>query len=138
MKFDFADQIKQKTDKELADIYINSRNYNPEFVQLAKQELLARNIVLDSFAVQKEAAEQTVKEELKEGRDRNPLYIFFCFILALLGGLLGIYAGYVYSQSKIKADDGELYYAYNKQTRQMGKLMMLVGVLACLFIIFRQ
>ncbi|RXK62021.1 hypothetical protein ESA94_03115 [Lacibacter luteus] len=137
MQFDFTDQIKQKTDKELTDIYINSRNYNPEFVRLAKEELLARNIVLENFAVQKQEAEQSVKEELKEGKDGNPLYIFLCFMLALLGGLLGIYAGYVYSQSKIKTDGGETYYAYNKQTRQMGKLMMLVGVLAFLFIIFR-
>jgi hypothetical protein len=52
--------------------------------------------------------------------------------------LLGIYAGYVYSQSKIKTDDGESYYAYNKETRRMGKLMMLVGVLSILFIIFSQ
>ena len=138
MKFDFTDQIKEKTDKELTDIYINARDYNPEFVRLAKEELLARNIVLDSFAVQKEAAEQLVKNQFKEGRDGNPLYIFICFGLALLGGLLGIYAGYVYSQSKIKTDDGESYYAYNKETRRMGKLMMLVGVLSILFILFSQ
>jgi hypothetical protein len=138
MKFDFTDQIKQKTDKELTDIFINARDYNPDFVRLAEQELQARSINLDSSVKQKEKVSETLKEELKHGKDGNPLYIFFCFVLALLGGLLGIYAGYVYSQSKIRTADGESYYAYNKETRQLGKIMMLVGVAVILFLLFRN
>jgi hypothetical protein len=137
MKFDFSDQIKQKTDKELTDVYINARDYNPDFVRLAEEELNARNINLDSSIKQRERVEQTVTEELKQGKDGNPLYIFFCFVLALLGGLLGIYAGYVYSQSKIKTANGESYYAYNKETRQLGKIMMMVGVAVILFFLLR-
>jgi hypothetical protein len=137
MKFDFADQIKQKTDKELTDIYVNARDYNSDFVKLAEEELHTRKINLDSSAKQREKVEQIVTEELKKGRDGNPLYIFFCFVLALLGGLLGIYAGYVYSQSKIKTANGESYYAYNKETRQLGKMMMLLGVAVILFFLLR-
>lgn len=138
MKFDFTDQIKQKTDKELTDIFINARGYNPDFVRLAEKELQARSINLDSSVKQKEKVSETLKEELKQGKDGNPLYIFFCFVLALLGGLLGICAGYVYSQSKIRTADGESYYAYNKETRQLGKIMMLVGVAVILFFLFRK
>ena len=134
MKFDFSDQIKQKTDKELTDIYINARDYNPDFVKLAEEELQARNIKLNGSAKQKAFVDQTAIDQLKEGKDGNRVYIFICFILAIFGGLLGIYAGYVYSQSKIKTDDGESYYAYNKETRQLGKIMMWVGV-AAIFIL---
>jgi hypothetical protein len=127
MKFDFTDQIKQKTDKELTDIYVNAKDYNPDFVKLAEEELQARNINLAGSTKQREKVEQAVTEELKQGRDGNPIYIFLCFVLALMGGLLGIYAGYVYSQSKINIANGESYYAYNKETRRLGKLMMMVG-----------
>lgn len=137
MKFDFTDQIKQKTDKELTDIYINAKDYNPDFVKLAEEELQSRNINLVGSAKQREEVEQAVTEELKQGKDGNPLYIFLCFVLALLGGLLGIYAGYVYSQSKKTAANGESYYAYNKETRKLGKIMMAVGVGAILFILLR-
>jgi hypothetical protein len=34
MKFDFTQQIKQKTDKELTEIFINAKDYNPEFARL--------------------------------------------------------------------------------------------------------
>lgn len=124
MKFDFSHQIKQKTDKELTDIYINAGDYNPDFVKLAEEELQARNINLSGSAKQKAIVDQTAFDQLKEGKDGNRVYIFICFILAIFGGLLGIYAGYVYNQSKIKTDDGKSYYAYNKETRQLGKLMM--------------
>ena len=137
MKFDFTDQIKQKTDKELTDIYVNAKDYNPDFVKLAEVELQARKINIEGSTKQREKVEQTVTEELKNGKDGNPLYIFFCFVLALLGGLLGIYAGYVYSQSKIHAANGESYYAYNKETRQLGKIMMAVGGVVILFLLLR-
>lgn len=137
MQLDFTDQIKQKTDKELRDIFIHARDYNPDFVRLAEQELQARNIKLDDSLKQKEIVEQAVKAKLAEGKDGNPVYIFLCFVLALLGGLLAVYAGYIYSQSKIKTPEGESYFAYNKETRQLGKWMMLLGGAVFLFLILR-
>ena len=135
MKFDFTDQIKEKTDKELTDIYIHARDYNPDFVKLAVEELQARNISMGNSTQKREMVDQLAIDQLKEGRDGNRVYIFICFILAILGGLLGIYAGYIYSQSKIKTADGELYYAYNKETRQLGKIMMWVGIAAIVIIL---
>jgi len=44
MQFDFTEQIRQKTDKELTDIFINAKDYNPEFIKLAEKELAARHI----------------------------------------------------------------------------------------------
>ncbi len=138
MKFDFTDQIKQKTDKELTEIFINAKEYNPDFVRLAQQELHARNINLDTSKQIKERVKQIDKRQLEQGKAGSPLYIFFCFVLALLGGLIAIYAGYIYSQSKTKTTDGEVFYVYNNETRQLGRIMMWVGIAIFLFLLFRQ
>lgn len=138
MKFDFTAQIKQKTDKELTEIFINAKDYNPDFVKLAEQELQNRNINLDTSKQIKEQVEQLDKIQLEHGKAGSPLYIFFCFVLALLGGLIAIYAGYIYSQSKIKSTEGEVFYVYDEQTRQLGRIMMWLGAAIFLFYLFRQ
>ncbi len=137
MKFDFTDQIKQKTDKELTDIFINARDYDPEFVRLAEEELSARNINLDASKQIKEKTLEVNKQQLQTGKSGSPLYIFLCFILALLGGVLAIYAGYIYSQSKIKDSDGNEFFAYDEQTRQFGKIIMWLGIGVFSFFVLR-
>lgn len=137
MKFDFTEQIKQKTDKELTEIFINIKDYNPEFVRLAVEELAARNINVDSSKQIRDKNKEINKEQLQKGKDGSPFYIFLCFVLALFGGFLAIYAGYIYSQSKIKDAEGKEYYAYNEQTRQLGKIMMWLGIAVLLFFVFK-
>ncbi len=137
MKFDFIQQIKQKTDQELTEVFINAKDYNPEFVRLAEEELQSRNINLDSSKQIKEKKTITNKQQLQAGKSGSPFYIFICFLLALFGGLLGIYAGYIYSQSKMKDVDGEEYYAYNEQTRQYGKIIMWLGIGILSFFLLR-
>jgi hypothetical protein len=137
MKFDFTQQIKQKTDEELTEIFINTKDYNPEFVRLAEAELQLRNINTDTSKQIKDKKEETSKQQLQAGKSGSPFYIFISFILALSGGLLGIYAGYIYSQSKIKSSDGEELFVYNEQTRQFGKIIMWLGISVLLFLLLR-
>jgi hypothetical protein len=136
MKFDFTHQIKHKTDKELTEIFINPKDYNPEFVRLAEEELQLRNINIDTSREIKEQKEEMSKQQLQTGKTGSPFYIFICFILVLFGGLLGIYAGYIYSQSKIKTSEGE-FYVYNEQTRQLGKIIMWLGIAVLLFFVLK-
>jgi hypothetical protein len=138
MKFDFRDQIKQKTNDELNEIFINAKDYNPDFVRLAEQELKDRNIDIDASKQIRVQATEQATAQLKEGKEGSPLYILVCFVLAFLGGLIAIYAGYIYSQSKIKSPDGELFYVYNEQTRQLGKIMMGLGTVVFLFLLLRS
>lgn len=128
MKFDFSNQIKQKTNEELTEIFINAKDYNPDFLRLAEQELAIRNIDLDPSKQIKEELKETNTNQLKEGKAGSPLYLLLCFVLALLGGLIAIYAGYIYSYSKIKTSEGEEYFTYNEQTRELGKIIMWLGV----------
>lgn len=134
---EFPEQIKRKTDKELIDIYVNAHEYQPAFVELATEELGNRNISLDSYKQIREQKKQKVSKHLETGKAGSPLYIMFCFVLAIFGGILGIYAGYIYSQSKVKNIDGQECYVYDDQTRKLGKLMMLIGVIAIIVLAAR-
>jgi hypothetical protein len=69
---------------------------------------------------------------LEQGKKGNELYIFLGFASAILGGLIGFVAGYTYSQSKQYGPSGERYYVYDKQTRDNGRIMMIIGVLSIL------
>lgn len=138
MKFNFTQQIKEKTSEELTEIFINAKEYNPDFVRLAELELNSRNINLDISKRIKEDNKQIMNEQLTEGKPGSPLYILFCFILALFGGLIAIYAGYVYRKSKTKNNEGQEFYVYNEQTRELGEIMMWLGVAVFLFFLLRQ
>ncbi len=133
MQPDFTLQIKKQTDQELTDIYNNPGNYNPTFVKLVEEELRLRNINIESYTQVREQNEEVRKQQLQQGKKGSPLYILLSFVLALLGGLLGIYAGYIYSQSKIKDSDEEQYYVYDEQTRHWGKIIMWLGIGIFLF-----
>jgi len=134
MKPDFTELIKQKTDKELTEIFINANDYNPDFVRLAEEELNSRKVNLYGAKQIKASVREVETVEFKNGKPGSPLYIFFCFILCLLGGLLGIYAGYIYSQSKTQNSAGEKFYVYDEQTRHLGKIMMWLGIGVALFL----
>lgn len=134
---EFPEQIKRKTDKELIDIYVNAHEYQPAFVELATGELEKRSVSLDGYKQVREQKKQKVSRRLETGKAGSPLYIMLCFVLALFGGILGIYAGYIYNQSKVKDVDGHEFYVYDDQTRKLGKLMMLIGVIAIVVLAIR-
>lgn len=137
MQFDFTRQIKQKTNEELTEIFINASNYNPDFVALAEQELTARNINLDLPKQQRQEFKQTLNKQFEKEKSGSPLYIFLCFVLALFGGFIAIYAGYIYSRSKQKDETGKEFYVYNAQTRQLGTIMMWLGIAVLLFVLLK-
>lgn len=129
---DFQEQIISKTDQELLNIYVNSDEYQDEFVNQTYQELIKRGVPLDKYKKEKEIKSRLAKELMEQGRKGNELYIVLGFVSAFLGGLIGIIAGYVFSQSKQVAPSGESYYVYKKQTRDNGRIMMIIGIFAFL------
>jgi hypothetical protein len=129
---DFQKQIAGKTDQELLDIYVDSDDYQEEFVNQAYHELTKRGVSLEKSEKEKETKSRLSKELLGHDRKGNELYIILGFVSAVLGGLIGIIAGYTYSQSKKYAPSGESYYVYDKQTRDKGRAMMIIGIFAFL------
>lgn len=137
MKFDFTSQIKQKTNEDLTEIFINSGNYSPEFVALAEKELVFRNVNPDLFKQKQQEVKQIAGKRFENERPGSPLYILICFIMAVFGGFIAIYAGYIYSQSKQKNAEGQEFYVYDAQTRQLGTIMMWVGIAVLLFFLLK-
>lgn len=43
----------------------------------------------------------------------------------------------IYSQSKVKDIDGREFYVYDDSTRKLGKLMMLIGIIAIIILAAR-
>ena len=127
MSINFKEQVETKTDQELIDIYINPDDFQESFVTAATEELNRRNVSLDQFKQKREQEEKIKKEQLEKGIQGDSLYMTLAFISAFLGGLIGIIAGYVYSQSK---KDG--HYVYNEKTRKQGKVMLAIGILVLL------
>ncbi len=127
MSIDFKEQVATKTDQELIDIYINPDDFQESFVTAAEEELNKRNVRLEQFKQKREQKEKIKNEQLEKGIQGDSLYMTLAFISAFLGGLIGIIAGYIYSQSK-----KEGYYVYNEKTRKQGKVMLAIGILVLL------
>jgi hypothetical protein len=123
MEFNFKEQLKDKTDQELIDIYLNQDGFQDNFVSAAIDELELRKINIGELQKEKELKEIRSLEKKFSGRPGNSTWIAISFISAFLGGVIGIIAGYIYSQSK---KDGD--YVYDKQTRKYGTIMFIVGL----------
>jgi|GEM_PF-1361843 len=131
----FSVLISSKTNEELIEIYLKPENYQAHFVDLVIQELNNRNVDLSSYQLKKRHREDFYRNKYESGRPGNPTYITIGFISAMLGGLLGIYAGYVYSRSKHKyIGDGD-YYVYDEKTRELGNYMMALGIVILLLVL---
>lgn len=126
---DFHNQIGQKTDQELIDIFLNDYQYQDEFAQLAIRELEERGVDLTSYRLRKQHKDAYILERLEEGRSGHPAYIVLGFVSALLGGFLGIVAGYIYCQSKHKELGDGTHWVYDLKTRNLGTGMMVLGII---------
>lgn len=132
----FKSQVKQKTNDELIDIYVNSLDYQPDFVKFVKEELTERNIPIETLKKISADAYEISDKKIQEGKQGSTLYIALCFLFAILGGIISIIAGYIYAYSTRKDSKGKTFYYYNEQTRKYGKWMLLVGIIMLLLYIF--
>ena len=132
---DFQDQIIHKPDQELLDIFVNSDDYQPEFVKQVYDELTKRGVTLEKYEKEKEARAGLSEKALQQGKKGDEIYIVLGFISALLGGVIGIIAGYTYYQSKEEGPNGNRYYIYDEKTRKQGQVMMIVGILVFLLLL---
>ncbi len=132
MNIDFQDQVANKTNEGLLHIYINADEYQEEFIKVVAEELTKRNINIENLQQENDKKTKFTQEQFEKGREGNQFFIILFFISALLGGLLGIIAGYTYNQSKHTNNSGISYYMYNKHTRNLGRIMMIIGAFALL------
>jgi hypothetical protein len=140
MNENFASQISEKTDKELLDIFKQPEEYQTAYIELVEKELQKRElnhgqikIEIDRIKSENVHRNEISDELIKEGEPGDQAYITLGFISALLGGFLGIIAGYIYTNSKRTSLSGAKYHTYNKRTRDLGSAMMIIGLVVLVF-----
>jgi hypothetical protein len=116
--------IKHKSTDELIKIYVNSFDYKKEWNPLAENELKDRNFDINSLYAEKENGERILKEGI-EGS-----HIFLGYILAVLGGIIGLIVLLNYMNKKILLTNGDKVYKYNESTRSHGKTMLICWIVA--------
>jgi len=130
----FTQKIAEKTDDELVDIYLNSSDYQTDFVDLVKSEIKARNLPLDSLENIKGQKEAVSNETLELGKQGNQIWMAIALFASIFGGFIGIISGYIYAFSKHRNGEGKQYFVYNESTRKYGKIVFFIGVVV--FILF--
>jgi hypothetical protein len=135
MENNFNKLVKEKTDNELLDIYMNSKDYQVEFVNFVTEEITHRNLSIDTLD---EIRSKKVEENdnlLVLGRKGNSAYLVLIAISALLGGLIGIIGGYIYAYSTVVDSQGNKLYVYDESTRKWGRIILGVGVVMLFLIL---
>ena len=128
MNINFAEQITTKSNKELVDIYTNYSEYQPEFVELAKQEIIKRNIPIDALEDLMKKKEAIEIQTLAIGKQGNPIYLTLIGLSAIGGGIPAIIGGYIYAYSTHTDANGRKYFVYNETTRKWGQIILFIGV----------
>jgi uncharacterized membrane protein YidH (DUF202 family) len=122
----FEKIIKEKSDSELTDIFINGSGYQEEFISQVQEELANRNIPIDALTKLRNEQQKIDETTLEKGEQGSQFWIAAAFIGSILGGIWAIFAGYSYAYSKHKVN-GKEYYVYNESTRKYGKIMLMIG-----------
>jgi hypothetical protein len=128
----FSERIAQMSNEGLTDVCMHPADYQEDFIDMAKQELIRRGV---DISAQTAVLNEKMKKELEAfsaGRPGNSDYIMMGFIFAALGGLLGFFIGLNYAFKKTWGPDGKRYFEYNEKTRKNGMLMIGIALLAVL------
>jgi hypothetical protein len=133
----FPEKIKQKSDEALIKIYLDSNQYQEEFISALINELQNRKIDLTAFTQTKESNEKKYIIIEKEVPG-DTIFIILGYVSALAGGLLAIIMGYHYSNTKHKSNSEEKHYVYDKNTRELGTGMLIIGIIAMIYYLTRS
>jgi hypothetical protein len=144
MNNNFENIIKEKTDDQLTEIFLNANDYQADFIKIVEKELIKRKIPLESLYSIRAKKDEISDARMEIGNQGNKLLIIFSFLASLfgyanpLGGILGIAAGYQYAYSKHKNANGVEFYYYNESTRKYGRWILIVACsVLCLTLIYK-
>ncbi len=125
---DFTEKLKQKGNEELANLYVNAKDYQPEFIVAVIEEMKQRNMNIENYqSVKNKIEEYAYKKSFVKAKASN-LELILGFVSAFLGGFFAIGIGYYFAYSKRKDANNEKVYTYTYRTRIYGKWMMGIGI----------
>lgn len=120
------------TDEELKEIIINQSDYGSAMVENAQSSLLERNPDFD-FTETDLAKETKFADRLsqaQQGVRAQTVGIVAAYVFALLGGIVGLGAGWFIETGKTTAVDGKKYYTYDDYSRRHGARIKWIGIIS--------
>ncbi|MCI1780094.1 MAG: hypothetical protein LKI53_09100 [Bacteroidales bacterium] len=125
--------IKRKETDDLVKIFTVPDDYPKGWGDLAKKELEKRKFDISSLF----ATAANNKKMLISGKQGR--YIILGYIFSFLGGVVGLCFGFNYVLAKRSSVSGESYPKYNKNTRNHGKIMLILSFVSIILqIILRK
>ncbi|MCE7996582.1 MAG: hypothetical protein HEP71_31725 [Roseivirga sp.] len=122
-------------DQELKDIIINQVDYGQAMVDNARAVLLERNPQIDFSEIEQtremEFANRLSKQQ--QGLRARTSGIVAAYIFALMGGIIGLGAGWFIQTGKTLAVDGNKYYTYDQHSRKHGERIKWLGIVSLIF-----
>lgn len=116
------------TNQELYDVLSRQDEWSEFDVLLAQQILKERGEVVDNTKIT-QLKEQRL-QELAKPDETTSKWIFAGYLLAFLGGLLGIFIGWHLSTFKKTLPNGERVYGYNVRDRTDGNRILFIAVIS--------
>lgn len=124
------------TDQELIDVLSKPDEWNPFDVILAQHILDVRGISLDEDHLKK--LQQQRLDELRQTEPSKTIWLLIGYVMASLGGIIGIMIGWHLYFHKKTLPNGERIYYYTPKSRMHGYIMGLLGSIALvIFVILR-
>lgn len=120
------------TDEELEEIIIHYSEYAESTVVNAKNILEERKPGFDFASLEIKQADEFQKQlkEVQRGIRAKPIGLIAAYLFALIGGLLGMAAGWFIEVSQTKGVDGIKYPTYDAFSRRHGKRIKWIGLVA--------
>ena len=124
-----------KTTEELLQIIKEPYRFQANMVVAASYELEVRAVDVTDTLLERDAIYEENEALLSEGKEGSVLYLVICFVLALLGGFLGIASGYIYGFSKTTSYSGKSFYVYDAYTRKYGRIIFRLGLVIVVLVV---
>jgi hypothetical protein len=114
------------TEEELMEVLTKADQWSTFDVVLARKILTERGKNISDADLA--AIDEKRIEELKEPETGQSTWIILGYILAVMGGVLGLFIGWHLKTHKKTLPDGEKVYAYTRQDRRHGKVIFYLAI----------
>ena len=122
-----ADHYLQSfTDRELMEVLVRPDEWSADDAVWAQQLLRQRGKPVSSEAI--ELLRKARVDDLRAEEPAQTPWLFLGYVLALLGGLLGIIIGWYINTSKKTLPNGERVSVYGPQDRKHGARIFILGL----------
>lgn len=125
--------LQDFSNEELLEILYKSHEWHPGDVMIARKLLETRGVKEDPAMIADKRLEEIIA--IREPVAGPPNLIAAGFLLALLGGILGIVLGWSFVTLKERDPNGEEFYKYDGLTRSLGIWMIVSGLSSLLLLV---